>query len=68
MTATGSPAARERDAPAGRARADAAAALRERLRAAVPDPLVPDRIAAVPELVHTRTGKVDRAGTRDRYL
>ncbi|MBW5486220.1 AMP-binding protein [Streptomyces bambusae] len=47
---------------------DVAAALRERLRAAVPDPFVPDRIIAVPELVHTRTGKVDRAGTRDRYL
>ncbi|WP_374415728.1 AMP-binding protein [Streptomyces sp. MMS21 TC-5] len=45
-----------------------ATALRERLRAAVPGPLVPDRIVAVPELVHTRTGKVDRAGTRDRYL
>lgn len=44
------------------------AALRERLRAALPDHLVPDRIIVVPELAHTRTGKVDRAGTRDRYL
>ncbi|MFJ9792466.1 AMP-binding protein [Streptomyces globosus] len=47
---------------------EAAAALRERLRGAVPEPFVPDRIVAVPALVHTRTGKVDRAGTRDRYL
>ncbi|MEU9030053.1 AMP-binding protein [Streptomyces sp. NPDC048383] len=48
--------------------AAAAAALRERLRATVPGPFVPDRILVVPELAHTRTGKVDRAGTRDRYL
>ncbi|MGE7384312.1 AMP-binding protein [Streptomyces sp. NPDC004126] len=47
---------------------DGTAELRERLREAVPAPLVPDRIIAVPELVHTRTGKVDRAGTLDRYL
>ncbi|MFJ7773172.1 AMP-binding protein [Streptomyces sp. NPDC097107] len=44
------------------------AALRARLRATVPHHLVPDRIVAVPELAHTRTGKVDRAATRDRYL
>ncbi|MFI2371880.1 AMP-binding protein [Streptomyces sp. NPDC018833] len=44
------------------------AALRAQLRATLPDHLVPDRIIAVPELVHTRTGKVDRAATRDRYL
>ncbi|MGW4506138.1 AMP-binding protein [Streptomyces sp. NPDC004436] len=48
--------------------AEADTALRDRLRATVPAPLVPDRIVAVPGLVHTRTGKVDRAGTRDRYL
>ncbi|RPF44209.1 nonribosomal peptide synthetase protein VioO [Streptomyces sp. Ag109_G2-6] len=47
---------------------ESAAALRERLSAAVPGPLVPDRIVAVPALLHTRTGKVDRAATRDRYL
>ncbi|MEU2396295.1 AMP-binding protein [Streptomyces sp. NPDC007369] len=47
---------------------EAAAALRERLRETVPEPFVPDRIVAVPELLHTRTGKVDRVGTRDRYL
>ncbi|GAA2490165.1 AMP-binding protein [Streptomyces gobitricini] len=43
-------------------------ALRARLRATQPHYLVPDRIVAVPELAHTRTGKVDRAATRDRYL
>ncbi|MFE6356491.1 AMP-binding protein [Streptomyces rochei] len=43
-------------------------ALRARLRATLPHHLVPDRIVAVPELAHTRTGKVDRATTRDRYL
>ncbi|MGW7091198.1 AMP-binding protein [Streptomyces sp. NPDC054874] len=43
-------------------------ALRERLRAVLPDHCVPDRIIAVPALVHTRTGKVDRTATRDRYL
>ncbi|WP_200261933.1 AMP-binding protein [Streptomyces sp. HSG2] len=43
-------------------------ALRERLRATLPEPLVPARVVAVPELVHTRTGKIDRARTRDRYL
>ncbi|WP_030843793.1 AMP-binding protein [Streptomyces sp. NRRL F-4474] len=65
----GRDAPRQPDAAAGGRRADgAAAALREQLRATVPGPLVPDRIVAVPELVHTRTGKVDRAGTRDRYL
>ncbi|MFF3016138.1 AMP-binding protein [Streptomyces sp. NPDC057939] len=57
-----------RDAAGGAGPEAAAAALRERLRATVPGPFVPDRILAVPELVHTRTGKVDRAGTRDRYL
>ncbi|MFV2117474.1 AMP-binding protein [Streptomyces sp. Act-28] len=44
------------------------AALRAHLRATLPPYLVPDRIVAVPELEHTRTGKVDRAATRDRYL
>ncbi|MFG2687035.1 AMP-binding protein [Streptomyces sp. NPDC048405] len=44
------------------------AALRAHLRATLPPYLVPDRIVAVPELAHTRTGKVDRAATRDRYL
>lgn len=44
------------------------AALRARLRATLPEHLVPDRIVAVPELAHTRTGKIDRAATRDRYL
>lgn len=43
-------------------------ALRERLRAVLPDHCVPDRIIAVPALAHTRTGKVDRTATRDRYL
>ncbi|MEU2433712.1 AMP-binding protein [Streptomyces sp. NPDC007861] len=43
-------------------------ALRGRLRAVLPGHLVPDRIVAVPELVRTRTGKVDRSATRDRYL
>ncbi|RIH59614.1 hypothetical protein D3C59_25970 [Streptomyces sp. SHP22-7] len=42
--------------------------MRARLRATLPHHLVPDRIVAVPELAHTRTGKVDRATTRDRYL
>ncbi|MGW2859668.1 AMP-binding protein [Streptomyces sp. NPDC001205] len=42
--------------------------LREGLRATLPAYLVPDRMVAVPALVHTRTGKVDRAATRDRYL
>ncbi|MFJ3923401.1 amino acid adenylation domain-containing protein [Streptomyces sp. NPDC090022] len=43
-------------------------ALREELRAELPAFMVPDRIVVVPELVHTRTGKVDRAATRDRHL
>ncbi|MGI5340824.1 AMP-binding protein [Streptomyces sp. CA-181903] len=43
-------------------------ALRARLRAGLPDHMVPDRILVVPELEHTRTGKVDRDATRDRYL
>ncbi|MFJ6613388.1 AMP-binding protein [Streptomyces sp. NPDC091289] len=42
--------------------------LRERLRAVLPDHCVPDRIIVVPALAHTRTGKVDRTATRDRYL
>ncbi|MGC9379962.1 AMP-binding protein [Streptomyces sp. MH13] len=44
------------------------AALRAHLRATLPEHIVPDRIVAVPRLEHTRTGKVDRAATRDRYL
>ncbi|MEV1046248.1 AMP-binding protein [Streptomyces sp. NPDC049916] len=43
-------------------------ALREPLRAVLPDHCVPDRIIAVPALAHTRTGKVHRTATRDRYL
>ncbi|GHI86929.1 AMP-binding protein [Streptomyces xanthophaeus] len=43
-------------------------ALRDELRSTVPAFLVPDRIVAVPALAHTRTGKVDRATTRDLYL
>lgn len=48
--------------------AAAVPALREKLRATLPAFLVPDRIVAVPGLAYTRTGKVDRAATRDRYL
>ncbi|MFI5620916.1 AMP-binding protein [Streptomyces sp. NPDC051567] len=47
---------------------DTGTALRARLRATVPEPLVPDRIIVVPALAHTRTGKVDRTRTRDQYL
>ncbi|MEU6755578.1 AMP-binding protein [Streptomyces sp. NPDC046685] len=43
-------------------------ALREELKACVPAFLVPDRIVAVSALAHTRTGKVDRAATRDLFL
>ncbi|MFF8827896.1 AMP-binding protein [Streptomyces sp. NPDC015131] len=43
-------------------------ALRGQLLTTHPRPLVPDRIVVVPGLAHTRTGKVDRAATRDRYL
>ncbi|MEY9856940.1 non-ribosomal peptide synthetase component F [Catenulispora sp. GAS73] len=37
------------------------------LRQRVPAHLVPSRITFVPELVHTASGKVDRAGTHRRY-
>lgn len=37
------------------------------LRQRVPAHLVPSRITFVPELVHTTSGKVDRAGTHRRY-
>jgi nonribosomal peptide synthetase protein VioO len=37
------------------------------LRQRVPAHLVPSRITIVPELVHTTSGKVDRAGTHRRY-
>jgi nonribosomal peptide synthetase protein VioO len=37
------------------------------LRQRVPAHLVPSRITLVPELVHTTSGKVDRAGTHRRY-
>ncbi|MFD7032507.1 AMP-binding protein [Streptomyces sp. NPDC059917] len=59
------------DDGAGDARGDGAdvgAALRAQLRRVVPAPLVPDVIVVVPALAHTRTGKVDRAATRDRHL
>ncbi len=37
------------------------------LRTRVPSHLVPSRITIVPELVHTTSGKVDRAGTHQRH-
>ncbi|RKT57774.1 AMP-binding protein [Saccharothrix australiensis] len=37
------------------------------LRANVPPYLVPGAVRVVPELVHTRTRKIDRDGTRARY-
>ncbi|GLZ81485.1 hypothetical protein Afil01_62920 [Actinorhabdospora filicis] len=38
-----------------------------RLRATAPAHLLPGRLRVVPELAHTASGKVDRAGTRRRY-
>ncbi|WP_344586402.1 amino acid adenylation domain-containing protein [Kitasatospora paracochleata] len=37
------------------------------LRGRVPGHLVPSRITVVPELVHTASGKVDRAGSHQRH-
>ncbi|MEV7601073.1 amino acid adenylation domain-containing protein [Kitasatospora sp. NPDC089797] len=42
-------------------------ALLDHLRALVPGHLVPARITLVPALVHTPSGKVDRAGCHRRY-
>ncbi len=39
----------------------------DHLRDRVPSHLVPSRITVVPELVHTASGKVDRAGSHRRY-
>ncbi len=41
--------------------------LRAFLRAHAPDHLCPTRITVVPELARTRSGKVDRRATHDRY-
>lgn len=41
--------------------------IRSYLRQRVPDHLVPSRITVVPELVHTTSGKVDRAKTHQRH-
>ena len=40
-----------------------AASILTELRTRVPAHLVPSRLTVVPELVHTASGKVDRAGT-----
>jgi len=41
--------------------------IRDYLRQRVPGHLVPSRITVVPELVHTTSGKVDRAKTHQRH-
>ncbi|WP_344580773.1 amino acid adenylation domain-containing protein [Nonomuraea roseoviolacea] len=47
--------------------ASLAAEVLDYLREHVPAHLVPHRITVVPELVHTASGKVDRAGSHRRY-
>ncbi|BCJ71986.1 hypothetical protein CS0771_15300 [Catellatospora sp. IY07-71] len=47
--------------------ADFVAGVRADLAARVPGHLVPGRIIAVPELVHTASGKVDRRSSHSRY-
>ncbi|GAA1266311.1 hypothetical protein GCM10009665_64190 [Kitasatospora nipponensis] len=60
------PASEPRDlVPPEPARLDAR--VRAYLQASVPAHLVPSRITVVPELVHTASGKVDRAGSHQRH-
>jgi nonribosomal peptide synthetase protein VioO len=54
-------------APPRHGRRDLVADIRAYLRARTPGHLWPSRITVVPELALTRSGKVDRRATHERY-